>query len=144
MTARLLTALAALSLASGCVVYNDNDGPDRDPVYVNYTPTIAWADSGCYWDDYNQDFIWWFEAEVYDDNGRTDLTGVYADIYDPYGNFIDSFELYRETPDPDIWFSDWLQYSTNVDCYYGGYEVDFIAYDTYEDWDVVTVIPQTY
>ncbi|MED5369890.1 MAG: hypothetical protein VX899_02640 [Myxococcota bacterium] len=144
MTARLLTALAALSLASGCVVYNDNDGPDRDPVYVNYTPTIAWADSGCYWDDYNQDFIWWFEAEVYDDNGRTDLTGVYADIYDPYGNFIDSFELYRETPDPDIWFSDWLQYSTNVDCYYGGYQVDFIAYDTYEDWDVVTVIPQTY
>lgn len=144
--ARLITALTALSLASGCVVY-DNDGP-RDqppaPTYVNYSPGIAWAEAGCYWDDYNQDFIWWFQSEVFDDNGRQDLTGVYADVYDVYGNYIDGFELYQEDRDPDVWFSDWLQYSTYLDCYYGGYQVDIIAYDSYEDYGAVTVIPATY
>ena len=61
-----------------------------------------------------------------------------------YGNYIDGFELYQENPDPDVWFSDWLQYSTYLDCYYGGYQVDIIAYDSYEDYDAVTVIPTTY
>lgn len=146
MTPRLITALAALTFASGCVVY-DNDGPRQQPstpTYVNYTPTVAWAEAGCYWDDYNQDFIWWFQTEVFDDNGRQDLIGVYADVYDVYGNYIDGFELYQEDRDPDVWFSDWLQYSTALDCYYGGYEVDIIAYDSYEDTGAVTVIPATY
>ena len=144
-TARLITAMTALSLASGCVVY-ENDGRSEQPAptYVNYIPTVAWAEAGCYWDDYNQDFIWWFQTEVFDDNGPNDLTGVYADVYDVYGNYIDGFELYQENPDPDVWFSDWLQYSTYLDCYYGGYQVDIIAYDSYEDCDAVTVIPTTY
>ncbi len=88
--------------------------------------------------------MWWFDTEVFDDNGRNDIVAVYADVYGPQGNVIDSFELYNETPNPDEWFSDWLQWSTYLDCYYGGYEVDFVAYDVHDAVDVYTVYPATY
>lgn len=146
MRSGLTLALGALSLTTGCVVYSDDhhhSEPDP-PAYVNYTPFVSWAESGCYYDDYNNDFVWWFESEVFDDNGRQDIVAVYADVYSRHGNLVDSFELYNETADPDVWFSDWLQWSTNLDCYNDGYEVDFVAYDSFDTFDAVTVYPYTY
>lgn len=145
--ARLLTALLATSLTSGCVIYTDDDDNDYTPPPqqdVNYAPLIGFAEAGCYWDNYNGDFIWYFDSHVFDDDGWRDIRSVHADVYDAYGDWVDSFELYRETPDPDVWFSDWLQYSTYLDCYYGGYTVDFVAYDQYEAYDIVSTQPYTY
>ena len=144
MNAKLITAALALAMASGCVVYTDDDHHDPIPEPVNYTPYVNWADAGCYWDDYNGDFIWYFEAEVWDDDGWTDISAVYADVFDARGELVDSFELYHENPDPDIWFSDWLQYSTALDCYYGGYTVEVIAYDSWDDYDTFSMYPATY
>jgi len=140
----LAVAIGAISMTTGCVVYTDDDHHQQDPpAYVNYEPEIAWAEAGCYYDDYNRDFVWWFDSAVFDDNGHNDIYAVYADVYDRHG-FVDSFELYNETPDPDEWFSDWLQWSTNLDCYYGGYEVEFVAYDVYDAVDFYAVYPATY
>ena len=136
------------ALTSGCIVYEDghghNDGPDVIiDTNVNYSPDIYWADSGCYWDNYNYDDIWWFEADVDDGNGVFDVVAVYADVYDAYsGVWADSFELYP-TNDPYIWFSDWLGSSTYVDCNYGGYLVDIVAYDMVDAFDVYTLAPGT-
>ena len=140
----LTLALGAISLTTGCVVYTDDHDHQDPPEYVNYTPHVSWAESGCYYDDYNNDFIWWFETEIFDDNGRQDIVAVYADVYSFHGNLVDSFELYNETADPDIWFSDWLQWSTNLDCYNDGYEVDIVAYDSFDTYDAVTIYPYTY
>jgi hypothetical protein len=141
----MTTAALALAALSGCVVVSDDHHePHPQPAYVNYMPEIAWADSGCYWDDYNHDFIWWFDAGVYDANGRQDIVAVYADVYDYQGHLIDSFELYPEMPDPDEYYSDWLQHTTYLDCYRDDYVVDFVAYDTFDEWDVASVYPSTY
>ncbi|MCB9762892.1 MAG: hypothetical protein H6739_24035 [Alphaproteobacteria bacterium] len=139
----LMSLIPLATLLSGCVVVADNDYEEPAPVY-NYLPAIGPAASGCYWDDGYRDFIWWFEAEVYDDDGPGDVAEVWADVYDVYGNHIETFRLYRETPDPYYWFSDWLQYSTNLDCYYGGYEIDIVAYDRMDDYDAVTIYPATW
>ena len=145
-TALMTTAALALSALSGCVVYSDDHHhePQPQPVYVNYSPVVEWADSGCYWDDYNHDFIWWFDAIVWDDNGRHDITAVYADVYDYQGHLVDSFELYQEMPDPDEYFSDWLQHTTYLDCYRDDYIVDIVVYDTYDEWGAASVYPSTY
>lgn len=140
MTRLLPVALTAL-VASGCIVYEDG-GPPPDP-YVNYAPFVEWADAGCYWDDYYRDDIWYFEADVTDPNGALDVVAVYADVYDARGEWADSFELYP-TQDPVYWFSDWLGSSTWLDCYYSGYEVDFVAYDSFDAYDVLTIRPATY
>ena len=144
---RLLATTLALSFTTGCVVYSDDHDHDHDEVIVveepsNYAPVIGFAEAGCYWDSYNGDFIWYFDTEVWDSEDW--VTGVYADVYDAQGQMIDSFELYNETPDPDVWFSDWLQYSTYLDCYYGGYVVDIWAYDAYEQAEVISIYPYTY
>ncbi|MCP4807646.1 MAG: hypothetical protein GY913_33655 [Proteobacteria bacterium] len=144
MRSGLILALGAISLTTGCVVYTDDHHEPEPPQYVNYTPYVSWAESGCYYDDYNHDFVWWFETEIFDDNGRQDIVGVWADVYSVHGNLVDSFELYNETADPDVYFSDWLQYSTNLDCYNDGYEVDIVAYDTFDTYDAVTIYPYTY
>jgi hypothetical protein len=142
---RLLATALALSFTTGCVVYSDDHDHQDEPVVVetaNYAPVIDYAEAGCYWDSYNGDFVWYFDSQVWDSEDW--VTGVYADVYDARGEWVDSFELYNETADPYIWFSDWLQYSTYLDCYYGGYVVDFVAYDAYEHAEIITVYPYTY
>jgi len=122
--------------------------PYPTPPSVNYPPHVRDAQSGCYWDDYNADYIWWFQAFVTDPNGWRDVDQVWADVYDvAHGDAVlaDSFELYGyadgETNTTDAWFSDWLQYSTALDCGYVHYEVDLTAYDRDGETDTVTVIP---
>lgn len=139
-----LLALAGLAL-SGCVVYSSGGaGGAGGGSAFNYSPYINWADAGCYYDAAYQDDIWYFQAEVSDGDGPLDVVEVYADIYDSFtGQWIESFELYP-TDDPYVWFSDWLQYSTYLDCMYRGYEVDLVAYDSFQAYDILTVLPATY
>lgn len=131
-----------LSLTSGCIVVADDNDPAPRP--VNVAPYVNWADAGCYYDSYYNDFIWWFETEVWDDNGAQDVVAVYADVYDARGTFVETFQLFPEGPTPQIWFSDWLQYSTYLDCYYSGYQIDIVAYDSFDAYDAVTIRPATF
>ena len=136
------TALSmALISLSACIVVDDDD--NNNPPPQNYPPTVVAGEAGCYYDDYNHDFIWYFTAEVHDPNGPGDVMMVWGDVYDAYGNPVDSFELYPEGQSPEIWFSDWLQYSTYLDCYYGGYVVDLVAYDYTESYHAISVYPYT-
>lgn len=113
-------------LASGCLVYSD--GPNHPPA-ENYAPAVEWADASCYWDDYYMDDVWWFEADIIDDNGLDDVTGVYADVYDgTSGEWVDAFELYYDGG--HTWYSSWQGSSTYLDCGYYNYIVDFVAEDT--------------
>lgn len=142
---RLFPLLAA-GLLGGCVVYADDDDDvivhDHPPA-ANYAPVVTWADGGCYWDGYYHDHIWWFEADIDDPNSPYDVVAVYADVYDSYsGGWVDSFELYP-TNDAYYWFSDWLGSSTWLDCSYGGYVVDIVAYDALEASGVGTFYPAT-
>lgn len=143
----LVLASLALSATQGCVVYTSDEDPGQVVVVdpgPNLSPHINWADAGCFYDPGYRDDIWYFDADVGDGNGPLDVIAVYADVYDVYtGYWVESFELYP-TADPHIWFSDWLGSTTYLDCYYRGYEVDIVAYDTYDDFDVLTVIPYTY
>ena len=131
-------ALATLGL-SGCLVYEDG-GPPPGP--VNGAPYVAWADAGCYYDAGYRDDIWYFEADADDPDGALDVVAVYADVYDARGEWADSFELFP-TQDPVYWFSDWLGSSTWLDCGYGGYSVDIVAYDSFDAYDVLTIVPKT-
>lgn len=149
MTRSALTIVVAALAASGCIVYDSGPGPDPAPddtvvVQTNALPFITFAEAGCYWDGYYHDDIWYFEADVDDPDSPFDVVAVYADVYDGYsGAWVDGFELYP-TEDPYYWFSDWLGSSTYLDCYFGGYVVDFTAYDSFETYDVVSVDPFTY
>lgn len=137
-----LLLIAPFALASGCAPYYP------PPPSVNYPPRVEWARSACYWDSYNGDYIWWFEAWASDPNGWQDVDQVWADVYD-VGRaspvLVDSFELYGyrhgETNQVNAWFSDWLQWSTALSCGYRWYEVDVIAYDRLGEYDVITIIP---
>jgi hypothetical protein len=102
---RPLIAATLLSL-SACVVYDT----DTRPGPVNYAPDIVWAEAGCFWDNYAYDWVWYFDADVADPNGRA-----------------------------DVW--EWLQYQTFLDCGYGGYVVDFVAYDYFDAFDTYAVYP---
>lgn len=142
-----LIGLAALT-TSGCVVYSGSGGGGGGPVYEpvpNAAPYINWADAGCYYDGYFNDDIWYFQADADDIDGVFDVVAVYADVYDMRagGQWVETFEL-LPTDDPYVWYSDWLGRTTYLDCYYGGYEVDIVAYDTFDAFDVMTLIPATY
>ena len=140
MTRSFFAALAALSTLSGCIVVDDGPGP-VEPVYTNYSPTISWAEAGCYYDGYYGDYIWYFEADADDANGVYDVVSMWADVYDePSGAWVDSFELYP-TEDPYVWFSDWLGSSTHLSCGYPNYVVDFWAYDSYQAEAVYSTYP---
>jgi hypothetical protein len=140
----------ALALAStfvgGCIVVDsDVHDPCCDaPVIVNYAPEVYDGEAGCYYDRAYRDDIWYFEAFVDDPDGVYDVISVWADVYDEYdGSYVESFELFP-TDDPYVWYSDWLGHSTWLDCYYRDYTVDLVAYDSYEDTDVLTLVPYTY
>lgn len=141
-----LIGLAALT-TSGCVVYSDGGGGGGtyEPA-PNVAPYINWADAGCYYDGYYNDDIWYFQADATDGDGVLDVVAVYADVYDMRfggGEWVETFEL-MPTDDPYVWYSDWLGHTTYLDCYYGGYEVDIVAYDSFNDYDVLTLVPATY
>ena len=143
-----LAVVCSLALVPGCIVYDDGPAPSSNTGgssgIVNSAPIVDWATGGCYWDSYYYDDIWYFEADVYDPDSIWDVAAVYADVYDSWsGEWVDSFELYG-TDDPSVWFSDWLGTSTYLDCYYSGYEVDIVVYDSLDDYDVMTIYPETY
>jgi len=147
---RLLTAaLLTIVTSSGCYVYTSSDVNDEfsyeyEEVVSNYAPEVLDAEAGCYYDGSYRDDIWYFDAVVDDFDGLGDITQVWADVYDEFdGALIESFELYP-TGDSSVWFSDWLGSSTYLDCFYRGYTVDVVAYDTFEDMDYMTIVPYTY
>jgi hypothetical protein len=149
MYRKLITAISVLPLLTGCVIeVVDTSGGGSNgggsSINFNDAPSIDWADAGCYWDSYNGDYVWWFEADVFDRDGFYDVDAVYADIYDARGYWVDGFELFQETPAPEIWFSDWLEFSTFLDCGYKGYTVEFTAFDVSDDFDTMEVVPYTY
>jgi len=149
MTRPALAIVTSILAASGCMVYGTSGGSGPDPVDTGYVvpnaaPYITFAEAGCYWDDYNRDDIWYFDADVDDADSPLDVVAVYADVYDSYsGAWVDGFDLYP-TDDPYYWFSDWLGRSTYLDCYYGGYQVDITATDSFQAYDIVTIAPYTY
>ena len=140
ITISAITLAMTSALSSGCVIYavdSDTTAP------VSRAPSIEWAEAGCYWDPYYADNIWYFEADVRDPTGVQDVNEVYADVYDNWsGQWVDSFELFPL--DNYTWFSDWLEYSTYLDCYYRDYVVDFVAYDYAGNMDVYSVAPYVY
>lgn len=142
-----LLALVGLAPLAACYVESNTPVYYEEEVIVveqNVPPYVNWAQGGCYFDGYYYDDIWYFEADVDDANSPYDVTFVYADVYDDYtGAMIDTFELYP-TDNPYIWFSDWLGSTTYLDCAYGGYSVDIVAYDSYDAIDVITIYPQTH
>jgi len=142
---RLAPVLAAAFLLPACIVYVDDDGstsPQVENPTENVAPTIEDASAGCYWSPAYKDYIWWFEATIWDANGFNDVEVVYADVYDhDSGEWIDSFELYDETNDPMVWYSDWLEYSTWLDCTSGDYFVDVTVFDSEDAYDFTQVLP---
>lgn len=131
-----LLAFAPL-FTSGCLVYAD-DGPPVHDTPVNVAPLVQSADASCYWDDYYQDDVWWFQADIVDGNGLDDVTGVYADVYDgETGEWVDAFELYYDSG--NTWYSAWQGSSTYLDCAYYDYLVDFSAEDTAGPGEVYTI-----
>lgn len=147
---RLAGIALGLIATTGCI-YVDRD--IEQPVYddpgvviveTNDAPVVYDAVSGCYYDDYNRDDIWYFEGWVDDYNGPYDVTQVWADVFDDWtGEWVESFELFA-TGDPSRWYSDYLASSTYLDCWYGQYSVDIVAYDSWEDAGVLTIRPFTY
>lgn len=138
-----------LAAASGCIFY-DADDPDTvivddDTVVVrNAEPYVFDATSGCYYDPFNADDIWFFDAWVDDADGVFDVVQVWADVYDDYsGQLVQSFELYP-TQNANEWYSDWLVSTTWLDCWYNGYSVDIIAYDSFDAPGGITIWPSTY
>jgi len=134
-----LLALTVLPVAvlTGCVV---EVGPDPQPV-PNYVPYIDYADGGCYWDNHYADHIWYFEADVSDGNGAYDVVEVWADVYNDRGIYLESFKLFRETPSPSFWFSDWLEYYSMLECGWQDYTIDIVAYDALGEFDLLTFRP---
>jgi len=110
------------------------------PAPVNRAPVVAWAEAGCTWDPYAYDWVWWFDAEVGDPDGLADVWEVYADVIDEWnGEIADSFLL--ESWGDGYWSTEWFQYQTWLDCRYGPYLVEFVAYDVYEAYDVYATYP---
>jgi hypothetical protein len=142
-----MTMLASiLAAAPGCVVYDyphgHGGGGGGGTVVTNAAPYVDSAAAYVYYDGYWGDDIWAFEAVVDDPNGVYDVIGVWADVYDgPV--LVESFELYP-TDDPYFWFSDWLGSTTRLDPFWGGYQVDFVVYDAYDDFGWMTVWADTY
>ncbi len=133
---RSLPLLAALMALPGCVIYSSGGGGGGGG--ADYAPYVDWADASCYWDRYYDDNVWWFEADVYDENGKGDIEAVYADVYDGWtGEWVDAFELY---PDGGaVWFSAWQERSTYLDCAYYDYIVDFVAVDSSGEGEIYTL-----
>ncbi len=139
MFARTLSLL--LAVASGCVILVDDEWAAWT---WNWDPVVYDGDAGCVWDSALRENVWYFEAEVDDWDGPEDIWFVEANVYDEWrgGRLVDAFEL-APTEDPWIWYGEWMEFSTALDCRYTGYSVDLIAWDFYEGWGVLTLTPRT-
>jgi len=139
-----LLGLPIALAASGCVVYDDPD-PDVVVVQKNHSPVLVDGSAWVYYDAGLRDDIWTFDSVVDDPDGFRDIIGVWADVYDEWsgGVPVESFELFP-TNDPAYWFSDWYGSTTRLDPFYRGYTVDLVVYDTYEEFDWITVWAETY
>ncbi|MFO0745114.1 MAG: hypothetical protein U1F43_05465 [Myxococcota bacterium] len=128
---------------SGCYIDWTDDGW---PWWTdNWSPTVVDGDAGCVWDVSTHRDVWYFEAWVDDPDGLGDIWAVDANVYDDWhgGGLVDSFEL-RPTYDRSDWYEEVPALSTNLDCGYHGYSVDLVAWDSYDDYDILTVYPATY
>lgn len=134
---RPLALAAAAAMLPACIVYED----DVHQPAGNAAPWIEYAYAECYWDPAYADYVWWFEADVDDPDGASDVESVWADVY-----YIDDgaladggFEL--------VWYdgitydSAWVGASTYLDCTWPGYFVEITAYDYAGAYDVVSVDP---
>jgi hypothetical protein len=145
---RLLALATALAVTTGCIYVDDNDPPPPSaPVIiepVNAAPYVLDGFSGCFYDSYNRDDVWYFDASTDDPDGVFDVVQVWADVWDDRtGELVQSFELYP-TDDPYIWYSDWLVSTTFLDCWYPFYSVDIVAYDAFDAYGAITILPDTY
>lgn len=139
-----LSAAAVIAL-SGCVVHSSD--VDRAPVAVvvdNFVPEILEADVGVFYDAREFDDVWYFDATVDDYDGALDVTQVWADVYDDVtGINVASYELYP-TDDVNFWTLEIFGSTSGLDPFYPYYSVDIVAYDTFSDYDIYTVLPATY
>jgi len=127
-------ALALAGSLAGCVV---TVGPGY-PGY-EYGPEIQDGQATCYWDNYNRDDVFFFDAIVWDYDNLGDITQVYADVYTWDGYLVQTFDLYRDEYDASYWWSDWLASTTALQCGGVQYDVDLVAYDYAGNFDVITV-----
>lgn len=139
---RAWLSLAVLLMASSCHVTFDDTWPDWT---WNWDPIVLDGAAGCEWDAPSHGYVWYFEAEVDDLDGYDDIWGVEAHVYDDWrgGRLVDSFELGR-TADPWFWYAEWPEHTTRLDCHYAGYSVDLVVWDTYDGYDLLTIVPRTY
>ena len=145
----LVPGALLVTLLPGCVIYDDPDPgyfttTTTTTVYVpvNAAPYVVEAEAYVFFDPVHDDDVWAFEAVVDDEDGIGDVIGVWADVYD--GDvLLETFELYP-TEDPYVWYSEWLGSTSTLDPFWPGYSVDFVVYDTYEDFGWVTVTAATY
>ena len=128
--------------SQACVVV----ASDKEETYleVNEAPYITSADAGCFYDDDFFEDVWYFDANVSDPNSDLDVVAAYFDVYDTWtGELEDTFAL-DATEDLNFWTTEWYESSTNLDCFYDGYVIDVLAFDIYDEFDLITIIPDTY
>jgi len=142
--------IGLLSFASSCTVYTQDTyvEPATETIIVqdvNSTPYVVSGYAGVWFDQVYLDDVWVFEVTADDPDSPWDVVSVFADVYDEYrgGVLIETFELYP-TDDPRIWYSDWFGSTTLLDPFYNGYTVDLVAYDSYDSFDWITVVPEVY
>lgn len=125
----------------GCEVTVDGTWPDWT---WNWDPVVYDGDAGCEWDPAREQYVWYFEAEVDDWDGLDDIVYVDANVYDDWrgGYLADSFAL-RPTSDPGVWYGEWPERVTSLDCTYPGYSVDLVAWDGFDGSGALTIIPWT-
>ena len=88
---RLISTLPIFIFATACdVTVYEHEDVYVEPVHtvVEEAPFIEWADAGCFWSSAERDFVWWFEADVFDANGFEDVSAVYADVLDWDGVWV--------------------------------------------------------
>jgi len=146
MKGKSLIFVGAL-LSQACVVVESDkydSSYDSSTYDINSNPIIESAEAGCFYDSLLNEDLWYFDASVYDPDSDYDVVAVYVDVYDSWtGELEDTFTL-EEDDTWGIWTAEWFESSTNLDCFYDGYEIDVSAYDAYDGIDMITIIPSTY
>ena len=140
MFARIAPVLL-LAAVSSCHVTVDGEWADWT---WNWDPIVYDGDAGCVREG-ARGYVWYFEAEVDDWDGTGDIWLVEANVYDERrgGRWVESFEL-APTDDPWIWYVEWPERQTVLDCHYAGYSVDLVAWDYYDGTDGLTITPRTF
>ncbi len=119
-----LTLAAAAVVTTGCLeqdVYVE--GVDEAPMVRE-----AWA--ACHTEGIA---TWNFAATVDDPDGAMDIIAVQAEVWDEYADkgpsVVTRLRMFQVSDDPYFWYVEDLPGAHGLDCGYGGYTVDFIAYD---------------